>query len=404
MQCTINQLYDNLYQKVYDVYGIFTDFFGEEYVDLQKNNTETDFKKDIAYHVLSLKIHDVDYDKVFDIPDDIYSKIENFVQSKRVTIYVWWPQVTVTNENNKSVGIQDLYAKIEIRLDGTIPYENVGFLLNRATYTKEQFLSDYMHSHIQKIPREDFTTFMSPCLGKGPIKETIGTLKNTCNEIMWMLFCQELSMYVTVESIAGVPWKRLESIGATNVSCQYHDYGRISDISMFKQLFSEDILRNFLKYYLKHGHLTISYRNGQYTYGMSYFDYIIDISNSFIDFYNLYFGKSSDMTERCFFNRLLNTVLISNGKFYDCDNPLSTASYNRYIGRHVLKFKGRDICLNILDNVNTDATQVILVDSKFAMYVIDRILKVINYRYINKYHYEYREKRTSDSCKRVYYI
>ena len=35
MQYTINQLYKHLYQKVYNVYEVFKNFFNEENVDLQ---------------------------------------------------------------------------------------------------------------------------------------------------------------------------------------------------------------------------------------------------------------------------------------------------------------------------------------------------------------------------------
>ncbi len=152
MKYTVNQLYQQLYEKPLNIYEIFKGFFGEDFVDIQTclGRELSSFKE-----YLFAKICDdssiingaaeKDYNLPFDITEILLKELKNTVEDKRFIIYVWWPKVIVTNEYDKSVNIQDLYAKIEIQGDGTIPYECNGFRLNRATYSREQFMSGYMH-------------------------------------------------------------------------------------------------------------------------------------------------------------------------------------------------------------------------------------------------------------------
>ena len=85
MQHSANPILNPDHQEVCDIYEVFKNFFGEPYVDIQA-------KADSSYYL----------------------------------IYVWWPHVTVTNEYDQSVSIQDLYAKIEINNEGRIPFEFSG--------------------------------------------------------------------------------------------------------------------------------------------------------------------------------------------------------------------------------------------------------------------------------------
>ena len=100
------------------------------------------------------------------------------------------------------------------------------------------------------------------------------------------------SLYVTVESISGGPWKRMENIGSKSLHLEYKDYNLNKvDKSTFTSVFTDENLKNFIQYYLKHGHLSIRYVKDKFTYGMPYHEYIIDISNAFIDYYKKYRRK-----------------------------------------------------------------------------------------------------------------
>lgn len=348
-------------QKVRGVYEVFMNFFGEQYVDIQK---------DVMYPYY--------------------------------IIYVWWPHVTVTNEFNKSVSIQDLYAKIKINLEGLIPYEFPGFLLNRATYSKEQFLSDYMHSHIRGIPKDNFSYFETPCLGQGPIRSTINTLKTDYDIAEWMLFCQELSMYVTVESISGGPWRRMENIGSYTIAYGYIDYDFSSDFT-YPLFFTVSMRKEFIKYYLANGHLSLSFRNGQFICGMPFYEYIIDLSNTFIDYCNetLY---TKDYIQLLFNNSILLHLLVSNGKFYAISNDRQNQDLNRYRNKLVLTFKDKKIFTTITESSNNEYFPATIINNKIAMDILKNILKVINFRYKNEHNNNNRIQDSSQTCQRTIYI
>lgn len=361
MQHSITLTPDPAHQKVYDIYEVFKNFFGEQYVDIQK---------DVRYSYY--------------------------------IIYVWWPHVTITNEYNKSVHIQDLYAEIKVNLEGLIPYEFPGFLLNRATYSKEQFLSDYMHSHIIGIPKDNFSQFKSPCLGRGPIRSTINTLKTDYDIAEWMLFCQELSMYVTVESISGGPWRRMENIGSYTIANGYTDYNFSSDF-LYPLFFTVSMRREFIKYYLTNGHLSLSFRNGQFICGMPFYEYIIDLSNAFISYCNKTFHTENDI-QKLRNSSILQSLLISNGKFYVINNNRQDQDLNRYRNKFVLTFKDKKIFTTITESSNNEFFPATIINSNVAMNILKNILKVINFRYKNEHNNINRVQDSSQTCQRTIYI
>ena len=415
MEYTVNQLYQHLFEKPLSIYDIFKGFFGEDFVDIQTQQGRelSSFKEylfakicDEAYITNGNK--EEDFNLHFEVSAEQLTGLKNIAEDERFIIYVWWSQVTISNEYDKSVNIQDLYAKIEIQGDGTIPYECHGFRLNRATYTREQFMSNYMHSHINVIPKNDFTKFQSPCLGRGPIRSTIGTLNNEYDEATWMLFCQELSMYVTVESISGGPYHRMETIGNKSQIPSYIGYSFSHASNMeFLSLFTNNNLKEFIQYYLKYGHLSLRYINNTFTWGMPYYEYIIDISNSFIDFYNKYFSTTAQNLNNCFTRGLLRQVVVANGKFYteDGDSTSYVNNLNNYQNKLVLTFKGKEIRTTIIDNEqNNESTLTTVISSHLAMYILQKILRTINFRYKNEYNKNRRNQEVTPACERVIYL
>lgn len=403
MQYTVDEIYDLLFSKVNGIYDIFKGFFGEDYVDLQSITPDV-LKKSIQGYLYNIDIM-VSDDKKIELDGRTLNRVRKYFSVKKANIYVWWPKVTVTNENDKSIVIQDLYAKITVQMDGRIPYENIGFLLNRATYTQEQFLSNYMFSHIRAIPKYNYKDFQSPCLGTGPIRETIATLKNEGDEVTWMLYCEELAMYVTVESLKGGPWKRLESVGSASKLTDYsgYDFGRCN-IDRFLRVYSLEQLKCFIKYYLEHGHLSLGFRSGEFVCSMPYYDYIIDVSNSFIDYYNEYLKATEESKNRCFLHRILYNAVVINGKFYkhDTNENISILNFERDCGKQVLTFKGKEVKLNIIKERQSEATLTTVVDHYLAMYILHQILRTINYRYRNGYNII--NKKVTPACQGVVYI
>lgn len=416
MEYTVNQLYQHLFEKPLSIYEIFKGFFGEDFVDIQTHQGRelTSFKEYLCAKIcdetsFSNEAIEEICNQSFEVTEEQLTGLENTVKDKRFIIYVWWPRVTVTNEYNKSVNIQDLYAKIEIQNDGTIPYECNGFRLNRATYTRDQFMSGYMHSHINIIPKNNFTQFQIPCLGRGPIISTIGTLKNEYDEATWMLFCQELSMYVTVESISGGPYHKMETIGNVSQNLMYSGYTfSYACKADFLSLFTNYDLKKFIQYYLKHGHLSFRYMNNMFTWGMPYYEYIIDISNSFIDFYNKYCSTTVRNLDSCFSNGILKQVIVADGKFYNEGeyNSFDINNLSGYQNKLVLVFKGKEIRTTIINNEqSSESTLTTVISNNVAMFILQKILRTINFRYKNEHNNRNRRNQeVTPTCERVIYL
>lgn len=415
MEYTVNQLYQYLFEKPLAIYEIFKGFFGEDFVDIQtcQGRELSSFKEYLLAKIcdesfMPKEAAEEEYNLSFNITEMQLKELKTTLEDKRLIIYVWWPRVTVTNEYNKSVNIQDLYAKIEIQNDGTIPYECNGFRLNRATYTREQFLSNYMHSHINVIPKNNFTQFQIPCLGRGPIISTIGTLKNEYDETTWMLFCQELSMYVTVESISGGPYHRMETIGNVFLNSMYTGYTfNYAGKADFLSQFTNGDLKKFIQYYLKHGHLSLRYMNNVFTWGMPYYEYIIDISNSFIDFYNKYCSTTARNLDSCFSKGILKQVIVADGKFYNEGeyNSFDINNFSEYQNKLVLVFKGKEIRTTIINNEQkSETTLTTVINNNVAMFILQKILRTINFRYKNEHNKYRRNQEATPACERVLYL
>lgn len=392
------------------MYKVFQDFFGEDSVDLQGLPDDDIIAIRFDEHDIPMR----EDGSCYEANGNTFNSVIRDFSNSRPFILVYWPRVRITNENDKSIIIQDLYAKIELDAKGNIPTENRGFRLNRATYPMDQWVCSYLHSHIQQIPKGRLEHFELPCLGTGPIKNTINSLRahisEGFDEIRWMLFCEELSRYVTVESLEGVPYNRLENVHLSTIHSEFTGYGSKYGHSLytFQDTFSLETLKDFILYYLQNGNLAINYQTGAFNIGMSYFDYIIDISNSFIEYFNTHF-KDKTLADTCFSRKILYRVKAANGKFFRADISESDSSVSNYVGSKICTFKGKDITLKIIDAQMTEPQITTVICHGLAMYILDNILKIINYRYTN----EHTKQHCGDSnttalptptSQRIYYI
>lgn len=372
-------------EKPRRILEIFSDYFGEDKVDMQGFCTKEDFCK--------LKSLGSDDTEAISLSSDIF-------------ILVWFPQVKVTNEYNKSVDIQDLYAKVKINTEGQL----IGkFYLNRATYPLSHMRVGYMHSHIPGINVHDFSEFLTPCTGDGPINATIGGLNREFDEDVWQLFCSELEDFTQVESIAGVPYRRLENIGA-NLSYDVTQkffyvargfYGKVARPFYEHRNVDLGIIPDFTRYLLKNVSLPMEYSNGTYCLGMSYYDATILISNKFIEWFNL-----EDNPYRRLYNfqylkdrDILREYMVVDSKIYTIRTTRDPSSYRNYKGKLVCKFKGREIRLHIIDAFSSEQHPATLLQEHAIRDIVSAICKVVNLRYGRK-----EEEEESELDRQTFYV
>ena len=294
-------------------------------------------------------------------------------------ILVHFPHVRITNEYNRFVDINHLYAKVGVLHNGSI---NGYFSLNRAEYTYLHISSGYMHSHVSTIPTSDLTEFQTPCTGTGPINDTISNLSNEFDSDIWRLFCLELSKYVEVESIAGTPYHRLENLGTSNMGAGEDVFRVVNQLRYDDSI--KGIIKEFVPYFIKQGKLKFNYANGSYSIGMSFTEYILVISNEFIDWYN---KKYNNKEWRYTFDTLkrsdvLKEGIIANNKIYYENSRRNVNSCAAYNGQRMCTFKGKDVLINIVDiNEVKEDNKSIILNTNIALYILSKILRVINYRY-----------------------
>ena len=402
----IEELYNFLIDKPFRVLSIFNDFFGEDKVDMQGYLSLDEFKSWMNIEPLSTYIPNsniVSMDNndwsmyrtqtITDLPEDQVEKVVNGLTNiivkeiignvgfNDIFILVHFPHVRVTNEHNRFVDINHLWAKIKVMWDGTMSGR---FTLNRSEYTLLHFRSHYMHSHISSIPKTDFTQFQTPCTGRGPINGTISTLNRDYDEDMWNMFCLELSKYVTVESVAGRPYHYLENLGTRDMQVGEDKFITYLFPNYCVNNILSDKLKEFVRYFINSKKLKFNYVNGSYSIGMSFIEFIVLISNEFIKWYNDQFNKGELTTkfEDLKKHGILRECIIDNGKIYYDRNINNTNNYAQYIGKQVCMFKGKEITVDITDITRVEnENKSIILDTQTALYILTTILKVLNYRY-----------------------
>ena len=316
----------------------------------------------------------------------IKEKIAN-TMFNNLFILIYFPTVRITNEYDKYVDIKDLWLKVPFNWNG----KGKGYFgVNRSNYPLNHFKSNYMHSHVSSIPTNNFENFQTPCTGRGPINSSLSTLAIGYDEAIWQLLCLELDRYVRVESIDGVPHHRLENISAPEMGDTEDGFsmqslrGRIP----WNTLFGREQFRPFIKHLLETKKIRFNYVNGSYGLGMSFIDTVVLISNEFISWYNTEYNKHTidisyaDLVS----NGIINECIITNGKVY-VPKPIrrgSSGDYQRYVGRKICTFKGRDITLTIdgvLSSEEESLNRTRILNLQYIEAIVCSILRILNYGY-----------------------
>lgn len=338
------KLHKEVMEKPLKVYEIFKDFFGENLVDLQG--------------FLELES---------DSPALRESSYSGY-------IIVRFPHVTVTNEHERSVDIKEVYVKLKIDHTGSL----VGkFQLSRAHFPMSHIRSNYAHSHIPGLPSLD-TPFLDPCLGSGPINNTINSLNIDFDEDLWNLFCLELQKYVGTESISGVPYRYLEHIGVNRRSSSV-DTSNIYYRGNLAPHYSSTVYTKFLSE-VPFSSLKFKYHNDEWQFAMSYTKYIILISNLFIKWFN---NLPKEDREACsvMTRNFIAEYKICNNKIYTTSN--TTSNYSNIEGLQICTFKGEPVKVVVEREASAVENTALLIIPHIANKILTDILNLVNWKYGN---------------------
>lgn len=295
-------------------------------------------------------------------------------------IIVHFPNVRVSNEYDKYIDIQDLYAKVVIDSTGKLIRT---FKLNRATYPYSHFQAGYAHSHIPHIDSRTAGTWSNPCLGSGPIIATQNTLTSRYDLNIWGLFVFELSKYVTVESINGGPYARLEEVGRGYVIESFQNLSYRQDVPRPAH---KDLIDQFITYCATHDKFKVKFVNNQYLLGEGCVSFIVNLSNTFLEWLNYSTRRRAVFPTfiKLMSEGVLESFIVANNNIYKASvsSDRSVDEAQRINGRSLFTFKGNNVRLRILvDAVDTHINTATLLTKEYCEYIITRILKIINYKY-----------------------
>lgn len=200
---------------------------------------------DIQFEFINPSLDYMDYELNTENPKHKYNGLVPYTMN----IIIHYPEITITNTFNLEHTIKDLYVRIPMFIcnlrktsSGEGSY-NKPFIKkiegSRFTCNKLEYLSGYLHSHLNKRSKYDFCEeFYEFCIGEGPMTLLVGQLNELLSEIptrsnnlkldlnLFELYFRHINNYVKWESLEGGPYIRIEKINYVNklnINLNYRD-------------------------------------------------------------------------------------------------------------------------------------------------------------------------------------
>lgn len=380
--------------NINEIFQVFTDYYGEDRVDIQLNISQDNFLSYLSathhanlvcgglHHSLEYCSKNVIKDLITRYKEDKTTYIDRFIRINaiHVNILIYFPKITVTNEYDESIDIEEVYIRVPINTFGKMIFY---FKIIRTKYSYEQYVSGYMHSHAHSGINKTSRDWRNMCLGSGPLVTTTHTLKNSYDLDIWRLFCIELDEYLKVESVAGVPYIRMNRVGNNTDLAVYiistNDYC-CKDVQ-YKIMSYSYFLKDFLKFLIWRLCKIDNYfafRDATICLAISDEQFAIIASKYFIEYCNY---RKLDID--------LNTIISDYMVLAQRDvsgilryySRANTSNYNNEPSpsMKVLTFKGQDKYVNIDVCTNTNNKEIYLLKPVIVSQILNYILKIVNY-------------------------
>ena len=219
--------------------------------------------------------------------DYLISEYDTFIYTF-ATIYIYFSEKTVVNENNDRHKIYDGYIRFTIKPNMTL-YSNPVF--TRSSLTIRELKARYIFSHcpsmslasLINLSNSGNTTFLSCCFGTGPIKTSMSRLYLNSTETNWKLFFNDLNNYFEVESLEGGPYIYMSRV--TNPESQFVNF----------------TVDDFVPFSLSENAKTLYYKFIDYLYDNKWFESLEFLNdNGFINYSNFISSLYEDISKLFF--------------------------------------------------------------------------------------------------------
>ena len=219
--------------------------------------------------------------------DYLISEYDSFIHIF-ATIYIYFSEKTVVNENNDRHKIYDGYIRFTIKPNMTLYSDPV---FTRSSLTIRELKAKYIFSHcpsmslasIISLSNSGSTTFLYCCFGTGPIKTRMSRLYLNSTETNWKLFFNDLNNYFEVESLEGGPYIHMSRI--TNPDSQFIEF----------------TVNDFVPLSLSENAKTLFYKFIDYLYDNKWFESLEFLNdNGFINYSNFISSLYEDISKLFF--------------------------------------------------------------------------------------------------------
>ena len=150
----------------------------------------------------------------------IKNSINYTTNNTLITIYILFPDITITNSRRNSRNIKDLFIRITLNplLSSSKQVTSSYFHGWRATKYVSDIYNNYGHSHLYPHSIEYATSdpFGHFCLGNSEIASTSAILMHSYNQDTFSLILQQISSYVKWESLEGGPYRKIAEINGSS--------------------------------------------------------------------------------------------------------------------------------------------------------------------------------------------
>ena len=369
-------------------YDYACEYYNSEEVALQTDKNPVEWVECDSYKQTAIRSYRQDKDCILSSAENFLSAAtirillkDNYNPNSSRNIFIHWPEVTVSNEKDESINIQDLFCRVPLFYKGLSFRDSECISFMRTTYPKSQWDAGYIHSHTQSLDSH-FLKFRHVCLGTGPIRNTVNTLQmNPTDESAAALFFWELDKVTQVESLRGVPYFRLSSINTRN------EYVEVDSIpkdswSVNRVLGKQSFYRDFIISFLNAVPLSFGFNDGKYILNCSFTEFAIKLSN-------YYKRWHESVTEAIALGLKYPVDYLSCGlpiiPYTIKDGKIFTQggdrSYKELPDRdYVFKFKDKSFHLTIIQNNDDERNylECTLVDLNFTASLIEFILTSVN--------------------------
>lgn len=330
----------------------------------------------------------ISFEDVVFIIQDFFGEENVDVQMDLSRVLIRFPLVIISNEYDESTEITNLFVEQFISSEGC----SLGtFKMLRTEYTEDQIASGYSHSHIPHVHLP--IRFQTPCLGTGPIRGTLTMLAVNPSEDLWKMYCLELKKYVETESVAGTPYVYIRNIGNT----QSLAYDRTARLYMLNDITIPIIEKEFINYIIERREIDFSYCNG-YHVALSRDEFIIALSNLFIDFINQLPEEKYNEIEPYISGILIKGKYKGNRVEIVQESTINRLdAYYEQEGTEILRFKNEPYKLHIIKNKNNQEYFIYVLPYN----ILGRIEKIL----MDKVNCEYGTRKTyNQSIQAVRYF